>query len=132
MGVNPAIEWRLAPLVARGVRAEYVTTAAADPQIAATRDRLRTAAEVARLDASDASREEVIEWFRSLPIDHQTEVTILWPHDRAGARLRYDDFVTLYDDLWYPSADDAWVVDSGGEWVLELDHEEIFTLNVIV
>lgn len=50
---------------------------------------------------------------------------VVWAWSRDAVRLKFDDFVTWYDDWWYPASDDVWVLDVGCRWLVELDHEEV-------
>jgi hypothetical protein len=129
MGIDPAIEGRVTALLARGIRAEVLIEEVAVAQVAATRGRLGRAVDAVSLDAADAAREAVVAWLRSLPVSHDAQVTVLWPHYRGGISLRYEDFARLYDELWYPAADDVWVIAPGEDWILEVGHEEVFTLK---
>ncbi len=79
-------------------------------------------------DASDADRDEVIAWMKSLNLGNPV-VEVFWLADRAGLAMRLDDFIEHYDDLWFPSADDVCIADAAREWMLEIDHEEKLTLH---
>lgn len=77
------------------------------------------------VDIGPAEPDAVRESLRSLRIADEVMVTILWASTRHGAALTFGDFVSWYDDLWYPSADDVWVLVPEGSWLIELDHEEV-------
>ncbi len=88
-------------------------------------DARRYAAQV--FDASNASRDEVTRWLRSLALPAGL-VRVYWIAQQEGVAMELGDFVGYYDDLWFPGADDVWITSADETWVLEFDHEEKLTL----
>lgn len=130
MGIDSTYPIWLANLLAKGLVHDPLSKTAAVNNISAVRQRLRAAArDVAALDTSEMGRDGVSKWLLSLSIDPRTTVVLLWPSDRVGAHIRYDEFAKNYDELWFPSTDDVWLLDPASDWILELDHEELFTLR---
>lgn len=82
-------------------------------------------AEARTYDASDASRESVVQWLMQLAKD-SAKVDVVWYSVNEGLSMLYSHFVCHYDQLWFPGADDVAVVDANRSWVLLLDHEEQF------
>lgn len=59
----------------------------------------------------------------SLGVCEQT-VWVCWPAFREGFEIKWNLFISRFDDLWYPSSDDIIVTVPTADWVLEISHEE--------
>ena len=85
----------------------------------------RSTGKAATLDAADEDAPIIREWLRTVPLSGQ--VIVLWIEFREGIRCDYNDFVSNYDDLWYPGSDDTWIINAEATVLLEMDHEEQFS-----
>ena len=86
---------------------------------------------VSKKDFSGSDRSEIIDWLQKRRKDLEPRVYIYWLSDQEGVEMGFDDFVSHFDDLWYPSADDVWITNQERTAVVELNHEEIFSLYTI-
>lgn len=78
-------------------------------------------------DATDATREDVIGWVRTLRLPSGL-IHAYWVADEQGVAIELDDFLHVFDEVWFPGADDVWITRKGEPWVLDFDHEEKVTL----
>ena len=52
-------------------------------------------------------------------------IYINWYRFNAIDEMRFSDFVTYFDDVWYPAADDIDVFDSSCLWFLSISHNGV-------
>lgn len=78
----------------------------------------------ATLDAADEDPSKIREWLKKVPLSGK--VFVLWIGFGEGIECDYDDFVSNYDDLWYPASDDMWITNTDATILLEMNHEEQF------
>jgi hypothetical protein len=80
---------------------------------------------MASMDVSSADYDLVRAWLRQL--DLHGLATVIWISERDGIEIDYADFITYFDDFWYPG-DDVWAISNDGNTILDMDHEEILSL----
>lgn len=83
------------------------------------------------MDASGLDSATLRRWLTDLPVNADATVRVAWVADRVGVEMRFGDFVTRVDDLWYPAMDDVVAALDGGQSldVLVIDHEEHVTFT---
>jgi len=76
---------------------------------------------VRRVNAEDPGF-DLRQIFHTLRIQTPQRVYINWyRYDRID-QMQFDDLVTFFADLWYPSSDDIEILDSTLMWLLAIDH----------
>ena len=80
------------------------------------------------LDASTMGRQEILRWLGDIG-GLFDDVLVIWPFATFSIEMKYKDFVSHFDDLWYPSSDDVLVLSCDTGWLLVIDHEEMFSLG---
>lgn len=84
-------------------------------------DRIGKATEI--FSIAETPPEVVAARLNSLGV-HEDTVWICWPGFREGFEIKWNLFVSRFDDLWYPSSDDVIVTAPTADWMLEISHEE--------
>ena len=72
---------------------------------------------------ADLAPEAVTAKLKSFGVLDQN-VFVCWPAFREGFKIRWEVFVSRFDDFWYPSSDDVIVTSPNSSWALEITHEE--------
>jgi hypothetical protein len=89
-----------------------------------------TAGEVTTQEFSiaDLPLEAAARKLNALGIQDET-VLVCWPAFHEAFRMKWDDFVARFGELWHPSSDDIVMTSPENNWILEITHEEIVRLS---
>jgi hypothetical protein len=80
-------------------------------------------ADVRKFDARDVEPSAIADWLRAQRLPEEP-VKVFWSSCREGISIALKDFVTFFDELWFPSSDDILVESESKVFVIAIDHEE--------